>query len=89
MNAAVDEYTWQCLAVKVGRHVRPDGVLQCLKELLIAHGVPVHRCPDKGPEFTNGAARKWLTRVGARPLYIEPGSPRENGYVESFRRAAR
>ena len=80
----VDEYTRQCLAIKVGRHLRADDVLQCLTELFSAHGVPAHLRADNGPEFTNRALRHWLTRVGARPLFIEPGSPWENGYVESF-----
>ena len=61
MNAVVDEHTRQCLAMKVGRQLRPDDVLQCLTELFIAHGVPAHRCPDNGPEFTNGAECNWLT----------------------------
>ena len=64
--------------------MHPDDLLRCLTELFISYGVSVYRRPDNGPEFTNGAVRNWLTRVGARPLYIEPGSSRENGYVESF-----
>jgi transposase InsO family protein len=80
----VDEYTRQCLAIKVGRHLRADDVLQCLTELFVAHGVPAHLRADNGPEFTNRAVRTWLDRVGTRPLFIEPGSPWENGYVESF-----
>ena len=80
----VDEYTRQCLAIKVGRQLRADDVLQCLTELCVAHGVPDHLRADNGPEFTNRAVRSWLGRVGSRPLFIEPGSPWENGYVESF-----
>jgi transposase InsO family protein len=80
----VDEYTRQCLAIKVGRQLRADDVLQCLTDLCVAHGVPDHLRADNGPEFTNRAVRSWLGRVGSRPLFIEPGSPWENGYVESF-----
>jgi transposase InsO family protein len=80
----VDEYTRQCLAIKVGRQLRADDVLQCLTDLFVAHGVPDHLRADNGPEFTNRAVRTWLGRLGTRPLFIEPGSPWENGYVESF-----
>ncbi len=80
----VDEYTRQCLAIKVARHIRADDVLHCLTELFVAHGVPAHLRADNGPEFTNRAVRTWLSRVGSRPLFIEPGSPWQNGYVESF-----
>jgi transposase InsO family protein len=68
----------------VARHIRADDVLHCLTELFVAHGVPAHLRADNGPEFTNRTVRRWLSRVGARPLFIEPGSPWENGYVESF-----
>ena len=80
----VDEYTRQGLAIKVGRQLRADDVLHCLTELFVAHGVPAHLRADNGPELTNRAVRSWLSRVGSRPLFIEPGSPWENGYVESF-----
>ena len=80
----LDEYTRECLAIKVGRHIRADDVLQCLTDLFVAHGVPAHLRADNGPEFTNRAVRTWLGRVGTRPLFIEPGSPWENGYIESF-----
>jgi transposase InsO family protein len=80
----VDEYTRQCLAIKVGRQLRADDVLQCLTDLCVAHGVPDHLRADNGPEFTNRAVRTWLGRLGTRPLFIEPASPWENGYIESF-----
>ena len=73
----IDEYTRECLAIEVRRHVRADDVLHCLTELFVAHGVPSHLRADNGPEFTNRAVRTWLTRVGSRPLFIEPGSPWE------------
>ena len=80
----VDGFTRQCLAIKVARPIRADDVLQCLTDLFVAHGVPAHLRADNGPEFTNRSVRTWLGRVGTRPLVIEPGSPWENGYIESF-----
>ena len=80
----VDEHTRQCLAIKVARRIRADDVLSSLTELFVTHGSPAHLRADNGPEFTNRAVRTWLGRVGTRPLFIEPGSPWENGYVESF-----
>ena len=59
-------------------------VIETLAELLRIRGVPDHIRSDNGPEFTARAVREWLGRVGARTLYIEPGSPWENGYIESF-----
>ena len=84
MLAVIDEYTRECLAIRAGRHIRSDDVLDCLSELMVQRGVPEHIRSDNGPEFTAKAVRQWLGRVGARTLYIEPGSPWENGYVESF-----
>ena len=80
----VDEYTRQCLAIKVARRIRADDVPSSLTELFVAHGSPAHLRADNGPEFTNRAVRTWLGRVGTRPLFTWPGSPWENGYVESF-----
>ena len=80
----VDAYTRPCLAIKVARHIRADDVLHCLTRLMVAHGVPAHLRADHGPEFTNRAVRTWLGRVGTRPLFIEPGSPWEHGYIERF-----
>ncbi len=84
MLTVIDEYTRECLAIRPGRHFRSDDVLTCLAELFIWHGVPEHVRSDNGPEFTATAVREWLGRVGAKTLFIEPGSPWENGYVESF-----
>ena len=84
MLAVIDEYTRECLAIRAGRHIRSDDILDCLSELMVQRGVPEHIRSDNGPEFTAKAVRQWLGRVGARTLYIEPGSPWENGYVESF-----
>ena len=80
----LDEFTRECLAIRVGRHLRADDVLDCLSELFVWRGVPEHIRSDNGPEFTAEVVRRWLTKVGAKTLFIEPGSPWENGYVESF-----
>ena len=80
----VDEYTRECLAIEVARRLRADDVLYRLAELLVHRGTPEYIRSDNGPEFTARAVRQWLSRVGVWTLYIEPGSPWENGYMESF-----
>ena len=80
----IDEYTRQCLATRVARNLTEEDVQECLTELFCQHGVPAHLRSDNGPEFTAKKIRKWLNELGASTLYIEPGSPWENGYVESF-----
>jgi len=82
--ALIDEFTRECLAIKVARRIRSDDVLELLTELFVLKGVPEHIRSDNGPEFTAKVVRGWLERVGAKTLFIEPGSPWENGYVESF-----
>ena len=84
MLTLLDEYTRECLAIKAGRHFRAQDVLACLGEQFVQKGVPDHIRSDNGPEFTATAVRDWLRRVGSRTLFIEPGSPWENGYIESF-----
>jgi transposase InsO family protein len=80
----IDEYTRECLAIRADRRIRSFDVIETLTELMVARGVPDHIRSDNGPEFTARAIREWLGNVGAKTLYIEPGSPWENGYVESF-----
>ena len=80
----MDEYTRECLAIRTDRHIRSCDVIETLAELMMIRGVPDHIRSDNGPEFTARAVREWLGGVGARTLYIEPGSPWENGYIESF-----
>ncbi len=80
----IDEYTRECLAMRVARHITSGDVLEVLYELFLLRGVPDHIRSDNGPEFTAKAVRRWLNRVGVKTLFIEPGSPWENGYVESF-----
>ena len=80
----VDEHTRECVALKVGRSITSEDVIDTLAELFAMRGVP--RCirSDNGPEFIAQAIRDWLARVDVETLYIEPGSPWENGYAESF-----
>lgn len=80
----VDEYTRECLAIEVERRLRSDDVLYRLAELFVQRGAPEYIRSDNGPEFAAKAVREWLRRVGVQTLFIEPGSPWENGYVESF-----
>ncbi len=84
MLTLVDEYTRECLAIDVARRLRSDDVLERLSWLFATRGVPGHIRSDNGPEFTAKVVRGWLGRVGVKTLFIEPGSPWENGYVESF-----
>lgn len=80
----IDEFTRECLAVKVARSLTSHNVIEVLTELFIERGVPVHIRSDNGPEFIANRVRDWLERLQVRPLFIEPGSPWENGYIESF-----
>ena len=80
----IDEYTRECLALHVARKINSDDVLCRLTELFVYRGVPGHIRSDNGPEFTAKAVREWLDQVGVKTLFIEPGSPWENGYNESF-----
>ena len=80
----MDEYTRGCLAIRAERSIRSSDVIETLTGLMTTRGVPEHIRSDNGPEFTARAVREWLIDVGAKTLYIEPGSPWENGYIESF-----
>jgi transposase InsO family protein len=84
MLTLVDEYTREYLAIDVARRLRSDDVLERLTWLFATRGVPDHIRSDNGPEFTAKTVRSWLKRVGVKTLFIAPGSPWENGYVESF-----
>ena len=84
MLCVIDEFTRRCLAIVVARRLRSDDVLQCLTDLFVEHGSPEHVRSDNGPEFAAKAVRHWLGRLGVKTLFIEPGSPWENGYCESF-----
>ena len=80
----VDEYTRECLRIHVGRQVKATDVIYELSELFIERGVPGYLRSDNGTEFTADLVRGWLERLGVKTLFIEPGSPWENGYIESF-----
>jgi len=81
----LDEYTRECLAILVERRISSEDVIDQLFNLFVFRGViPEHIRSDNGPEFTARAVRKWLGRLGVKTLFIEPGSPWENGYIESF-----
>jgi len=84
MLTVIDEFTRECLGIIVARKLKSDDVLQALTDLFVEHGVPDHMRSDNGSEFTARIVREWLGRVGAKTLFIEPGSPWENGYNESF-----
>jgi transposase InsO family protein len=80
----IDEYTRECLALLVSRHITSQDVIDQLFQLFVLRGIPEHLRSDNGTEFTARAIRKWLARIGVRTLYITPASPWENGYIESF-----
>ena len=80
----IDKYTRECLAIDVERRLNSESVLQRLSDLFVRRGVPKYIRSDNGPEFTAKAVRQWLERVGVYTLFITPGSPWENGYIESF-----
>lgn len=84
MLTIVDEYTRECLTIDVARRLGSNDVLERLADLMVERGTPDYIRSDNGPEFTAHAVRGWLERVGVKTLFIEPGSPWENGYVESF-----
>ncbi len=82
--AIIDEYTRECLAILVERCITSEHVIDQLFNLFVFRGIPEHIRSDNGPEFTAKAIRKWLGRMDVKTLFIEPGSPWENGYIESF-----
>jgi transposase InsO family protein len=84
MLTVIDEFTRESLAIVVNRKLKSDDVLHCLADLFVKRGVPEHIRSDNGAEFTANAVREWLGRIGVKTLYIEPGSPWENGFNESF-----
>ena len=84
MLAVVDEFTRECLAIEVARKLSSEDVLERLTELFVMRGIPDHIRSDNGSEFTAKRVREWLSGLGVKTLFIERGSPWENGYVESF-----
>ena len=84
MLNVIDEFTRECLAIRIDRRLKSTDVIDVLSDLFILPGVPGHVRSDNGPEFIAKAVREWIAAVGARTAFIEPGSPWENGYCESF-----
>lgn len=80
----LDEFSRECLTIKVRRRLNSTDVIDALTDLFILRGVPAFIRSDNGPEFIALAVRDWIGAVGAKTAYIEPGSPWENGYCESF-----
>jgi putative transposase len=80
----IDEFTRECLAIRVARRINSLGVLETMADVMLVRGIPEHIRSDNGPEMTAKIVRQWLASVGSKTLYIEPGSPWENGYCESF-----
>ena len=79
MLTVLDEYTRECLAIRVERKIKADGALEELSRLMVDRGTPEHLRSDNGSEFISEAVREWLANVGLKTLFIEPGSPWENG----------
>jgi transposase InsO family protein len=84
MLNVIDEFTRECIAIRIARQLKSTDVIDVLSDLFILRGIPGHIRSDNGPEFVAKAVRDWITAVGARTAYIMPGSPWENGYCESF-----
>jgi putative transposase len=84
MLNVIDEFTHECLAIRVSRKLKAVDVIDVLSDLFILRGVPGHIRSDNGAEFVAKAVQEWITAVGAKTAYIAPGSPWENGFIESF-----
>ena len=84
MLTVIDEYTRYCLAIVVARRLNSNDVVSCLARLMNSHGIPGHIRSDNGPEFTAEKVREWLAALDVGTLFVEPGSPWENGNNESF-----
>jgi putative transposase len=84
MLTLIDEYTRESLAIRVERRLRSQEVIETLVDAMLARGIPERIRSDNGPAVGARSLRRWLAGLGTKPLYIEPGSPWENGYCESF-----
>ena len=84
MLNVIDEFTHESLAIRVERRLNSIDVIDFLSDLFILRGVPGHVRSDNGPEFIAKAVQNWIAAVGAKTAYITPGSPWENGFIESF-----
>ncbi len=84
MLNVIDEFSRECLTIRIDRKLKSTDVIDTLADLFIMRGVPGHVRSDNGPEFIAKAVQEWIVAVGAKTAFIEPGSPWENGYCESF-----
>jgi transposase InsO family protein len=84
MLNVIDEFTHECLAIRVSRKLKAVDVIDVLSDLFVLRGVPGHIRSDNGAEFIAKAVQEWIAAVGAKTAYIAPGSPWENGFIESF-----
>jgi putative transposase len=84
MLTLIDEYTRECLAIDVKRQFKSDGVMEVLTEVFLRRGTPTYLRSDNGSEFSSEEIKGWLGRLGVNPIFIEPGCPWENGFIESF-----
>ena len=84
MLTLIDEYSRECLKIQVARKLRSSEVLNALAEVMAGRRVPKYLRSDNGPEFIAVEVQQWLGEVGIGTIYIEPGSPWQNGHVESF-----
>jgi transposase InsO family protein len=80
----IDEYSRECLAIRVARRINSFGVIETMADVMLTRGIPEHIRSDNGAEMTAKVVRSWFATLGTNTLYIEPGSPWENGYCESF-----
>ena len=80
----IDEHTRECLTIDVGKRITAQDVIDVLRYLFLVRGEPDYIRSDNGPEFTAKKVKKWLAEMNVKTLFIEPGSPWENGYIESF-----
>jgi transposase InsO family protein len=80
----IDEYTRRCIALDVSKSIRSEDIINRLSELFVMYGAPKHIRSDNGPEFISKSIRSWVSKIEVGTLYVEPGSPWENGYAESF-----
>jgi putative transposase len=85
----IDEYTRECLAIRVARRINCFGVIETFADATLKRGITAHIRSDNGPEMTAKVVRDWLAQIGSKTLFIEPGSHWENGYCESFNRKLR
>jgi transposase InsO family protein len=82
--AVIDEFTRECLALLVDRSITSDKVVDLLDWLFQIYGTPQHLRSDNGPELVAHKVQNWLSRQGCQTIYVSPGSPWENAYIESF-----